>query len=355
MKNDKLKILVAEDERIIAVDIRNTLGSLGYEVISTVNTGEEAVKAAEVLRPDLILMDIMLNGEMTGIDAAKIILPQYDIPVIYLTALSDSETLNKAKITEPFGYVLKPYDARILNSAIEMAVYKHKIDSELRKKTRELEEEKIRTDKLLHNILPAEIVDEWKTFGFISPRYYNLISILFTDFIGFTDLSSRLSPDVLVKELNEIFHNFDSIIEAYNLEKLKTIGDTYMIGAGLPKEADDHAVRITRAAIDMQSYINDRNRSSKIQWQMRAGINSGQVIAGIVGTNKFTYDVWGDTVNIASRMESSSLPGKINISGSTYELIKDHFECEYRGKLNAKGKGQIDMYFVKDLKPGIFN
>jgi adenylate cyclase len=350
-----LRILVAEDERIIAIDIRNTLKALGYEVIGTVTTGEEAIQLSGELKPDLILMDIMLNGEMTGIDAARIILPKFDIPVIYLTALSDNETLNKAKITEPFGYVLKPYDARVLNSAIEMAVYKHKIDSELRKKTRELEEEKVRTDKLLHNILPSEIVNEWKTYGFISPRHYNHISILFTDFYGFTDISSRLSPDVLVRELNDMFQNFDTIIESHNLEKLKTIGDTYMIGAGLPKETEDHAVRITLAAIDMQEYITERNRRSKIQWLMRAGINSGQVIAGIVGTNKFTYDVWGDTVNIASRMESSSLPGKINVSGSTYELIKNVFDCEYRGKLNAKGKGEIDMYFVNQSKTDIIN
>jgi len=349
----KLQILVVEDERIIAIDIRNTLRALSYEVIATVSSGEEAVKAAGELKPDLILMDIMLKGELSGIEAAKTILSEYDIPVIYLTALSDVETLNKAKITEPFGYLLKPFDARILKSTIEMAVYKHKNDSELRKKTRELEEEKIRTDRLLHNILPAEIVNEWKTFGFISPRHYDLISILFTDFHGFTDISSRLSPGVLVEELNEIFQNFDHIVESFNLEKLKTIGDTYMIGAGLPRETEDHALRITSAAIELQNYISQRNKKSKIQWLMRAGINSGQVIAGIVGTNKFTYDVWGDTVNIASRMESSCLPGKINVSGTTYELIKNHFDCEYRGKLNAKGKGEIDMYFVNHLKDNL--
>jgi two-component system, response regulator PdtaR len=259
MKKEQLRILIAEDEKIIAIDIRNTIRSLGYEVIATVSTGEDAIKAAGDLKPDLVIMDIMLNGPVNGIEAAKVILPTYNIPVIYLTALSDTETLNRAKVTEPFGYVLKPYDSRVLNSAIEMAVYKHKIDSELRKKTKELEEEKIRTDRLLHNILPSEIVQEWKTYGFISPRHYGHISILFTDFHGFTDISSRLSPDILVEELNEIFQNFDHIIESHTAsKKLKTIGDTYMIGAGLPKEADDHAIKITNAAIDMQSYINNR-------------------------------------------------------------------------------------------------
>lgn len=350
MKNPKLQILVAEDEQIIAIDIRNTLRSLGYEVVKIVNNGKDCINSARELRPDLILMDIMLTGEMNGIEAAKIIMSKYNIPVVYLTAFSDNETLNKAKITEPFGYVLKPFDARTLNFAIEMGVYKHKIDSELKKKTKELEVEKIHTDRLLHNILPAEIVREWKNFGFISPRHYDEISILFTNFHRFSDVSSTLSPDVLVEELNDIFQNFDNITDSYKLEKLKTIGDTYMIGAGLPKEDNNHALRITGAALDMQEYISKRNSKSGIKWYLQAGINSGQVIAGIVGTNKFTYDVWGDTVNIASRIESNCLPGRINISGSTFNLIKDYFVCEYRGKLNAKGKGEIDMYFVNGLK-----
>lgn len=350
MIRSKLKILVCEDEQIIAIDIKNTLKNLGYEVLKIVNNGPAAIKAAGELKPDLILMDIMLNGPMNGIEAAETINSQYNIPVVYLTALSDNETLSKAKITEPFGYILKPFDERMLSSSVEMAVYKHKIDSELKKKTAELEEEKIRTDRLLHNILPSEIVYEWKKFGFISPRHYNQISILFTDFCDFADISSKLPPDLLIEELNDIFQNFDAIIDSYKLEKLKTIGAAYMIGSGLPKEDENHAVNITRAAFDLIHYLNDRNSGSKIKWNMRAGINSGPVIAGIVGTNKFTYDVWGDTVNIASRMESSCLPGKINISGATYNLIQEYFNCEYRGQLNAKGKGEIDMYFVNSIK-----
>ncbi len=350
MNRSKLKILVAEDEQIIAIDIKNTLRNLGYEVIKIVNNGPDAINAAGDLKPDLILMDIMLNGPLNGIEAANTINSKYSIPVVYLTALSDNETLNKAKITEPFGYILKPFDERMLSSAVEMAVYKHKIDSELKKKTIELEEEKILTDRLLHNILPSEIVHEWKNFGFISPRHYSQISILFTDFCDFADISSKLPPDVLIEELNDIFQGFDVIIDSYKLEKLKTIGAAYMIGSGLPKEDEDHAVKITCAAIDLNNYLNERNSASKIKWNMRAGINSGQVIAGIVGTNKFTYDVWGDAVNIASRIESSSLPGRINISGATYNLIQKYFDCEYRGRLNAKGKGEIDMYFVNGIK-----
>lgn len=223
----------------------------------------------------------------------------------------------------------------------------------VKERTKELEAEKNKSDELLLNILPAEIVRELKAKGVTDPRAYKSISILFTDFVGFTSLSSKLSPTILVKELNEIFKIFDKIIDKYGLEKLKTIGDSYMIGGGLPKESEDHAFRIILTALEMQNYIKERNESAIIKWQMRAGVNSGEVVAGIVGTRKFTYDVWGDTVNIASRMESNCEPGRINISQSTYELVKDYFDCEYRGKISAKGKGEMDMYFIINIKEGV--
>ncbi len=308
------------------------------------------MKLVESENPDLILMDIMLDGELSGIETAKIISENYNLPVIYLTALTDSETLNKAKLTDPFGFLLKPFDERSLHSSIEMGIYKHNIDTQLKEKTVELEREKIKTDQLLNNILPLEIVKELKTNGMVMPRHYNMTTILFTNFEGFTDLSLNLPPNVLISELNEIFHNFDTIIDKYGLEKLKTIGDTYMIAGGLPKEIPDHAVRVVSAALDMFKFLEERNRESNVKWLMKAGANSGQVVAGVVGMNKFTYDIWGDSVNIASRMESSSEPGKLNISGHTYNLIKNDFDCRYRGKLNAKGKGEIDMYFVNGPK-----
>ena len=311
-----------------------------------VDNGEEAVLLAGEKKPDLIFMDINLNGEMDGVETAEIIYQSYNIPIIFLTALSDSATLNKAKMTDPFGYIIKPFDYRILKTSVEMAIYKHSIEKELRQRTKELEIEKIKTDNLLHNILPIEIVDEYKKNSFIAPRHYDNISIMFTDLQEFTEIASHLSPRKLVDELNELFYGFDNIIDEYKIEKLKTIGDSYMIGAGLPNECKDHAQRLIELAINMQSYLASRNRTANIKWRMRIGINSGPAVAGVVGINKFTYDVWGDTVNIASRMESSCEPGRINISGSTYELIKDNYKCEYRGKLNAKGKGEIDMYYI---------
>lgn len=219
----------------------------------------------------------------------------------------------------------------------------------VRARTRELSEEKNKSDELLLNILPVSLVHELKTIGHVEPREFKSISILFTDFKGFTYTSSVLPADKLVNELNDIFKGFDEIIVKYGCEKLKTIGDAYMAGAGLPVETTDHAIRIVMAAKEMQQFIISRNELSAIKWEMRAGVHTGNVIAGVVGTKKFTYDIWGDTVNIASRMESSGEPGEINVSAYTYMLIRDYFRCEYRGKLDAKGKGKVDMYFVKEL------
>jgi class 3 adenylate cyclase len=351
MEQKKIKILIAEDEYIVAMDIKRVLEKIGYEVTSFVNNGMDVLQKAAEDMPDLILMDIILSGTLDGIETAKIIKSKFNIPVVYLTALTDEETIHKAKITEPGGYILKPFDERGLHSAIEIALYKAKMETQLKAKTKELEEEKNKTDELLHHILPKEIIKELKQNGIVSPRHYEMISILFTDFQGFRKISNSLPPSELVAELNEIFYSFDLIIEKYDLEKLKTLGDTYMIGGGLPKESTDHAVKVICAGLDMIDFLDKRNKNSDIKWLMRVGVNSGQVVAGVVGTNKFNYDVWGDTVNIASRMESNSEPGKINISGNTYQLIKDYFDCEFRGKLSAKGKGEIDMYFVLGVKP----
>ncbi len=348
--NNKTAILIAEDENIIAKDISKTLDRLGYKVLGAVRTGHEIIKKAEELKPDIILMDIVLDGVMSGIEAAEIIMSSLDIPVIYLTALADDETLQRAKITEPFGYVLKPFDERTLHSSIEMALYKYKINKQLKERTRELEEERNKSDNLLHNIFPSEVVKELKETGSVEPKEFTSTTLLFTDFQGFTAISSGMHPQQLVSELNDIFKNFDVIIDRHGLEKLKTMGDSYMVVGGLPKETNDHAYQVVTAALEMQEYLKERNQTSKNKWQMRAGVHSGNVVAGVVGKNKFTYDVWGNTVNIANIMERYGTPGKINITTQTYELIKDCFDCAYHGSVDIAGNGKLDMYFVNETK-----
>ncbi|HVO74179.1 MAG TPA: adenylate/guanylate cyclase domain-containing protein [Ignavibacteriaceae bacterium] len=345
-----IDLLIAEDENIIAKDISRVARKLGYRVADFVKSGEEVIRKAEEIKPDLILMDIMLQGDINGIQAAERIKNSVDVPIVFLTALADEETLQQAKITEPFGYILKPFDERTLHSSIEMALYKHKISINLRERTRELEKEKKRTDELLHNILPSDIVKELKEKGKITPREYKMVTLLFTDFQGFTSMAVQMPPNHLVDELNDIFLHFDAIVDNYGLEKLKTIGDSYMLGGGFPKESDSHALDVVSAAIEMNRYINSRNKSSKFIWKMRTGIHSGNVIAGVIGKKKFSYDVWGDTVNIASRMERYSKTGEINISKTTHSLIKDYFECEFNSKIELMGNKVMEMYFVKHKK-----
>ena len=223
------------------------------------------------------------------------------------------------------------------------------LEEKVSQRTLELQREQVRTKELLHNILPVEIADELSATGSARPARHESVSILFTDFSGFTQAVSAMPADRMVGELNEIFAQFDSITDACGVEKIKTVGDAYMAAAGLPKACSDHAQRCVRAGLRMIEYLENRNRASAFKWSVRIGVHSGPVVAGVVGSKKYAYDIWGDTVNIASRMESSGEIGRVNVSAYTYDLIREEFDCEYRGKVDAKGKGQIDMYFVKGV------
>lgn len=210
--------------------------------------------------------------------------------------------------------------------------------------------ERDKSDRLLENILPSEVADELKKNGIAKARYYENATVMFTDFKHFTNISEQLTPDQLVDELNHCFTAFDHIIEQYGLEKIKTIGDSYMCAGGLPIVNDTHVLDVVCAAKAIISFMKEHNKRRSLQgkplFEIRIGINTGHLVAGIIGVNKFAYDIWGDTVNIASRMESSGEEGRINISGTTFEQLKGNIPCEYRGKIKAKNKGEIDMYFV---------
>ncbi len=222
----------------------------------------------------------------------------------------------------------------------------------VKKSKARLQIEKDLSEHLLLNILPEEIAEELKEKGFVDAQDFETASILFTDFKSFTETASHLSPQELVEEINVYFKAFDGIMEHYNIEKIKTIGDAYMAVGGLSKPAISAVKNTILAAIDMQAFVCKRKRENNAQnkpaFEMRVGIHVGPIVAGIVGVKKFQYDIWGDTVNTASRMESNGLVGKVNISQDTYELVKneDDLAFEYRGKVAAKGKGELDMYFV---------
>lgn len=212
-----------------------------------------------------------------------------------------------------------------------------------------------KSESLLLNVLPLEVARELKQNGVSKPRHYPSATVCFTDFEGFTKIAETLSPSELVEELDRCFSYFDSLMERHKLEKLKTIGDSYMFVGGIPKTNLTHAIDSVLAALEIQAFMNQMKEIKEAQglpyWQLRLGIHSGELIAGVIGDKKFAYDVWSDTVNTASRCESSGMTGKINISSSTYDLIKDFFQCEYRGEVPAKHKGNIKMYFVEGLLP----
>ena len=207
--------------------------------------------------------------------------------------------------------------------------------------------EQKKSDDLLHNILPVNVAKDLKETGRTIPQRHKNVTILFTDFKGFTELVASISEITLVNELNDIFGRFDEIVEEAGVEKIETIGDAYVAACGLGEGITEHAINCITAAQQMLYYLEERNRKHEIKWRMRVGIHSGPIVAGVVGKKKFRYDLFGDTINTASRMESSGEPGKINISGPTYQLVKNDIDCEYRGKIHAKGKGEMEMYFVK--------
>jgi len=226
---------------------------------------------------------------------------------------------------------------------------------EILKQKELLQEEQLKTERLLLNMFPLEIAKQLKTKGTATTRYYKMVTVMFADFKDFTRISKTLDPKDLVNILDSYFAKFDEIIGRHYLEKIKTIGDAYMAAGGLPLRNKSNPFDAVLAALEIQDFMNKLNDAKAIQnlpiWELRIGIHTGPVVAGVIGRKKFLYDIWGETVNIASRMEEAGHMGMVNISEATYDYIKNYFECIYRGKIEAKNIGKIDMYFVTRLKP----
>lgn len=238
---------------------------------------------------------------------------------------------------------------------LRFARKQYMLEQIINKRTEDLIIEKEKTEALLANVLPKTTADEIIAKGKATKIKYNFVTVLFSDIQGFTKIAEEMNPEILIDELDKFFFHFDSVVEKYGIEKIKTIGDAYMCAGGIPEKNRTNPVEVILAALEMRTYMNKLKKTSELEgmkyWDIRIGIHTGTVVAGVVGQKKLSYDIWGDTVNTASRMESSGEAGKINISGTTYEFVKDFFDCEYRGKMPVKYKGELEMYFVNGIIP----
>ncbi|MCZ8237221.1 MAG: response regulator [Leptospiraceae bacterium] len=397
------KILFAEDSTIQGTILKKLLTQRGFDVRWAKN-GEEGWNLLQDFQPSLIISDV----EMPILDGYEFCsrikkdLNFRNIPVVLCSSLSDPEDIIRGIECGANGYITKPYEESFLMYRIEsilnnmeqdvednnpidvqyagktytiqaskmhmmqilLSIYENTVKKnkellitqiDLQHKAQELEKSLQESERLLRNILPEKIADRLKSQGFDKPEYFESVSVLFTDFKGFTDVAEFMSPDELVEQLDLCFAQFDAIVEMYGVEKLKTIGDSYMAAGGIPVSNQTHPVDLIRAAMEIKQFMDMTKNLRKDQglpyWELRIGIHTGPVVAGVIGNKKFAYDMWGDTVNTASRMESSGEVGRVNISRDTYEKVKDFFLCHYRGKIPAKNKGSIDMFFVERIHP----
>jgi predicted ATPase/class 3 adenylate cyclase len=303
----------------------------------------------------LYLENRLLPGAFTDerVEIIQVMASQTAISLQNAMLLERTTQLNEQLMQEV--EVRKAAETNLRINERRLEEYNANLESKVVERTIDLQSEKEKSDELLLNILPSDIAKELKEKGTAQAQKYGSVTVMFTDFKGFSIIAENMSADDLVSELDFCFKEFDRIIQRYGIEKIKTIGDAYMAVGGLPVVNDSHAVNVVRAALEIRDFMDQHGKKRAAQnkpvFEVRIGIHTGNVVAGIVGLKKFAYDIWGDTVNLAARMESSSEEGKINISGTTYQLVKDYFQCHYRGKILAKNKGEVDMYFVEAPKP----
>jgi class 3 adenylate cyclase/CheY-like chemotaxis protein len=352
------KILIVDDQPENLEVIVNIVERSGdnFEVLQALN-GRTATFIAKEEIPDLVITDWEMP-DVDGIELIKALKADeqlVDVPIIMCTGImTTSDNLQTALEAGAVDFIRKPVDEIELKARLKSMLQLSDSYKTIKQQMKQIAEEKEKSDNLLLNILPKATADELKENGSATPKSYEMVSVLFTDFKGFTKAASTMTPEELIEDLGECFSAFDSIIDEHNIEKIKTIGDAYMCAGGLPLANTSNALDTVNAAFEMRGWItswNDkREQEGKTRWEIRIGIHTGELVAGVIGTKKFAYDLWGDAVNVASRLESNGEPGKINISGTTYERVKDHFNCDFRGEIEAKNRGKIAMYFVDSKK-----
>jgi adenylate cyclase len=295
---------------------------------------------------DLVLLDIIMP-ELDGFHTLEFIKADPKLrylPVIMLTALDEVDSTVRCIEAGAEDYVPKPFNPVILHARINASLEKKRLRDQEQAYLAELQVERAKSDRLLLNVLPKAIADRLKQGEHTIVDSFREATVVFADIVGFTSFSANMAPSRTVQLLNDLFSGFDKLAETYELEKIKTIGDSYMVVGGVPTVNPEHAERCALMALDMIEVLHHFNRRNSTNLDVRIGINSGPVVAGIIGTRKFAYDLWGDTVNVASRMETHSQPGVIQVSSGTHGLLAEKFVFEERGTIDIKNRGPMATY-----------
>lgn len=351
MKGDEGSVLVVDDNEVNRDLLARRLQRQGHAV----TVAEDGLQALELMRSepfDLVLLDIMMP-QMNGYQVLENLKADEKlryIPVIMISAVDDIDSIVRCIELGAEDYLSKPFNPVLLKARISACLEKKRLRDQEQAYLQELNEEQEKSERLLLNILPKAIAERLKQGETTIADSFSDVTVMFADLVGFTKLSSHLSPAELVELLNRIFSEFDKLADRYGLEKIKTIGDAYMVVGGLPTPTENHAEAIASMAIDIQAAIAKMRTKGDQPLSIRIGINTGPVEAGVIGTKKFTYDLWGDTVNIASRMESLGVPGGIQVTVATYERLRDKYLFEDRGVLQVKGKGDMMTYLLLGRK-----
>ncbi len=342
-------VLVVDDNRLNRMKLAHSLEQQGH----TVTLAENGVEALAVLRRDpfdLVLLDIVMP-EMDGyqvLDEMKRDRHLRDLPVIVISAVDEMDSIIRCINMGAEDYLPKPFDPVLLQARIKAGLEKKWWRDQEQAYLQQLEVERKKTERLLLNILPRPIAERLKQGQTVIADSFDEVTILFADIVGFTPLSATMSPTDLVVMLNDIFSEFDRLVEYRALEKIKTIGDAYMVVGGLPTPRPDHVEAIADMALDMLAAIARFNAQTEHTLRIRIGIHTGPVVAGVIGQRKFSYDLWGNTVNVASRMESQGVVGCIQTTDTVYERLCDAYVLERRGVVNIKGKGDMMTWFLTD-------
>jgi len=352
----KAHILLADDSKYIRRFIAREIEEQGYTSDAFTNGQELLDYLYQHKEGDIIILDnhMPVKDGITTLKELKNHERLKNLPVLFLSATTDKEQVVKALELGADDYIAKPFNNDEFIARIRVHLRIDILKKQLYEKNRmlekmnsEIEAEKNKTDRLLYNTLPKKIVEDLKKFGKTEPETFKNVTVFLSDIVSFTKLSSAIEPVEIINELNELFTEFDNIMEENNCERIKTIGDAYLAVCGMPEKNPNHARNIINASIDIVNYIKNRNKHSKIPWFIRIGIHTGNVVGGIVGVTKYIYDIFGDTINTTARMESSSEPMKINISETTYKLVSGDYSFIAREPIEVKGKGLMKMYFLE--------